>query len=272
MIIHPTSIIHPSAELADDVEIGPFSLIEEDVSIGKGTRIEANVIIKRYTKIGKWCMIHSGAIIGDLPQIKNYKQEESYVVIGDYNIIREYVTIHRGWKEGEATKVGNDNFIMANAHIAHNCEIGNQCILANFAALAGHVQVEDRAFISALVGVHQFVRIGALSMVSGLSKIVQDVPPYMIVAGQPATVAGINNVGLRRAELSLATRDRIKACYKLLYRSGLNTSQALERIEAQTDNPEEVNHLLAFIRQSKRGICPIKRSRRIESIPEEEMD
>lgn len=260
MKIHPTAIVHPEAKLYEDIEIGPYTIIENDVLIGKGTKIGYHVVIKKHTTIGQDCIIHPGAIIGEIPQIKGYEEKESYVIIGNNNIIREYVTIHRGWKEKESTIIGDNNFIMANVHIAHNCEIGSNVILANFATLGGHVKVEDKAFISALVAIHQFVKIGTLSMVSGLSKIVKDVPPYMLVSDQPAVVYGLNSIGLRRANLSQETRNRLKDAYKILYRSDLNISQAIERIkESQFGSLTEIDHLIRFIRNSQRGICPAKK-------------
>lgn len=260
MEIHPTAIVHPEAKLYEDIEIGPYAIIENDVLIGKGTKIGYHVVIKKHTTIGQDCIIHPGAIIGEIPQIKGYEEKESYVIIGNNNIIREYATIHRGWKEKESTIIRDNNFIMANVHIAHNCEIGSNVILANFATLGGHVRIEDKAFISALVAIHQFVKIGTLSMISGFSKVVKDVPPYMLVSDQPAVVYGLNSVGLRRANLSQETRNRLKDAYKILYHSGLNISQAIEKIkESQFGSLTEIDHLIGFIHNSQRGICPAKK-------------
>ncbi|MDI6736181.1 MAG: acyl-ACP--UDP-N-acetylglucosamine O-acyltransferase [bacterium] len=255
MEIHPTAIVHPKAKIADDVQIGPFSIVEENVTIGQGTKIGSHIILNGWTTIGKNCTIHMGCVIGHEPQIKNYEEKESYVVIGDNNIIREYVTIHRGWKEGETTNIGNDNYIMANAHVGHNCQIGSGVIITNSALLAGHVIVEDKAIISGLVGIHQFCRIGAFAMLGGMSAIVQDVPPYMLVDGNPAVVHGINTVGLRRAGFSQELRHHLKTAYKILYRSNLNTSQSLAKIEKELPSLPEINHLIEFIKKSKRGIC-----------------
>ncbi|MEW6620560.1 MAG: acyl-ACP--UDP-N-acetylglucosamine O-acyltransferase [bacterium] len=254
-MIHPTAIIHPKAKLEDDVEIGPFSIIEENATIRQGTKIGANVIINGWTTIGKNCTIHMGCVIGHEPQIKNYEIKESYCIIGDNNIIREYVTIHRGWKEKEKTVIGNDNYLMANSHIAHNCEIGSGVIITNGALLAGHVKVEDKAVISGLVGIHQFCRIGSYAMIGGLSQVTQDVPPYILADGNPLVIHGINSVGLRRAGFSQEIRNNLKSAYKILYRSKLNTSQALKKIEQELPPSPEINYLIDFIKNSKRGIC-----------------
>lgn len=260
MKIHPTAIVHPKANIEDDVEIGPFSIIEENTTIGQGTKIGSHTIVNGWTRIGKNCTIHMGCIIGHEPQIKGYKEKESYTVIGDNNIIREYVTIHRGWKEKEKTTIGHDNYIMANAHIAHNCEIGSGVIITNYALLAGHVIVEDKSVISGLAGIHQFCRVGTYAMIGGISSVVQDVPPYMLASGNPAIIHGINVVGLRRAGFPQDIRNNLKTAYKILYRSGLNTSQALAKIEQEIPTTsQEISHLINFIKESKRGICSGKR-------------
>jgi UDP-N-acetylglucosamine acyltransferase len=197
-----------------------------------------------------------GAVIGHVPQDKKYRGEKSFVIIGDDNVIREYVTVHRANAEGEATKIGDRNFIMANAHIAHNCQIGNEVIITNFAGLTGHVVVEDNAVISGLAAIHQFVRIGKLAMVGGSSKVVKDVPPYFLADGHPARIFGLNQEGLKRAGISAEVRNNLKRAYKLLYRSTLNIGEALKRIMEDIPNCEEIEHLVNFIRSSKRGICP----------------
>lgn len=259
MKIHPTAIVHPKANIAEDVEIGPFSIIEENVTIGQGTKIGAHVILNGWTIIGKNCTLHMGCVIGHEPQIKGYEEKEAYCIIGDNNIIREYVTIHRGWKEGEITKIGNDNYIMGNVHIAHNCEIGSGVIIANYTALAGHVIVEDKAFISGLVAIHQFCRVGTYAMIGGLSTVTKDIPPYMLTTGNPAIVHGINTVGLQRAKFTQDIRTNLKTAYKILYRSGYNTSQALLKIEKEIPPSQEITHLINFIKESKRGISRGKR-------------
>jgi UDP-N-acetylglucosamine acyltransferase len=255
MNIHPTAIIHIEAQIGEGVTVGPFTVIEKEVRIGQGSQIGAHVILANWTTIGNNCEIHAGAIIGDNPQIKGYKHEESYCLIGDNNVIREYVTIHRGWHKGNTTRIGNNNFFMANTHIAHDCQIGDNVIMANAATLGGHVTVEDNAFISGLVGIHQFVRIGSMSMIGGCSKVVQDVPPYALIDGHPACVSGLNIVGMRRAGIIPQVRGVLKKAYKLLYYSGLNTNQALLTIKNELEMTPEIEHLIRFIEAAKRGIC-----------------
>jgi UDP-N-acetylglucosamine acyltransferase len=253
--IHNTAIVHPKAILADDVEVDCYAQIGENVQIGAGSRIGAFAVITGWTFIGERCNIHMGAVIGHVPQDKKYRGEKSFVIIGDDNVIREYVTVHRANAEGEATKIGDRNFIMANAHIAHNCQIGNEVIITNFAGLTGHVVVEDNAVISGLAAIHQFVRIGKLAMVGGSSKVVKDVPPYFLADGHPARIFGLNQEGLKRAGISTEVRNNLKRAYKLLYRSTLNVEEALKRIMEDIPNCEEIEHLVNFIRSSKRGIC-----------------
>ncbi len=255
MKIHSTAIIHPEAQIGEKVTVGPFTVIEKGVRIGPRTQIGAHVMLMNWTTIGADCLIHAGAIIGNNPQIKDYKHEESYCLIGDNNVIREYVTIHRGWHKGDATRIGNNNFLMANTHIAHDCQIGNNVIMANAATLGGHVTVDDNAFISGLVGIHQFVRIGKMSMIGGCSKVVQDVLPYALVDGHPACVSGLNVVGMRRAGIISQTRELLKKAYKLLYYSGLNTKQALSMIKNELEMIPEIEHLVRFAETAKRGIC-----------------
>lgn len=255
MNIHKTAIVNKDAQIGLGVEIGPYSIIEDDVVIGDNTKIGPFCVIKNGTRIGKNCRIDIGVVIGNDPQISGWKPAKSYVVIGDNNIIREYVTIHRSSYENEKTQIGNNNFIMANSHIAHDCKIGNNVVITNFAGLTGHVEVEDRATISGLVAIHQFVKIGRLSMVGGGAKVTQDVPPYFIADGHPASCVGVNVVGLQRAGMSSKMRQDIKNAFRLLYRSHLNVSQALIRIKEEIPSSEEIEHLLAFIKASKRGIC-----------------
>ncbi|MFH1860558.1 MAG: acyl-ACP--UDP-N-acetylglucosamine O-acyltransferase [bacterium] len=256
--IHPTAIIHPGSQIGEGVTIGPFAVIGEQVRIGQGSQIGAHAILTNWTTIGTNCQIHAGAIIGDDPQIKGYKHEESYVIIGDNNVIREYVTIHRGWNKGDATKIGNNNFFMANTHIAHDCQIGDNVIMANAATLGGHVRVEDNAFISGLVGIHQFVRIGTMSMIGGCSKVVQDVLPYALIDGHPACVSGLNMVGMRRLGITSQVRGLLKKAYRLLYHSGVNTNQALSMIRDELEMTPEIEHLIRFVESAKRGICQVQ--------------
>ncbi|MEW6481449.1 MAG: acyl-ACP--UDP-N-acetylglucosamine O-acyltransferase [bacterium] len=249
------AIVHKDAQIGAKVEIGPFSIIEEDVIIQDGTKIGAYVVIKKGTRIGKNCYIDIGAVIGNDPQIAGWKNVKSYCFIGDNNIIREYATIHRSSYEGESTQIGNNNFIMANSHIAHDCKIGNNVVVTNFAGLTGHVEVEDKVIISGFVAIHQFVRIGCLSMIGGSSKVTQDVPPYFIADGHPASCIGINSIGLQRNGIPSKMRQDIKNAFRLLYRSHLNISQALIKIKDEIPPSPEIAHLVEFIKSSKRGIC-----------------
>lgn len=252
--IHSTAIIDPRAELDSTVEIGPHVIIEGNVRIGPRTRVLANAYLCGDTKIGADNIIHMGCVIGHAPQHLAYKGAPTGVVIGDGNEFREYVTIHRAAEEGHSTIIGNRCYLMALSHVAHDVVIGDDVIMANGALLGGHVRVEDKVFISGNVGVHQFCAIGKLAMIGGLSKIVKDVPPFMLVDGN-SEVVGINVVGLRRAGFDAETREKIKLAYKYLYRSGLNVSQALARIEQELQGCPPIAELVSFIRQSKRGIA-----------------
>lgn len=257
--IHETAVIHPGARLGKDVEIGPYAVIGENVLIGDGTKIGAHVIIDGWTSIGKNCTIFTGAAIGAEPQDLKFRGEKSYVFVGDNTRIREYATINRATGEEEETRVGTGCLLMAYTHVAHNCVVGNNVIMSNAATLAGHVVVEDRAVIGGLSGVHQFVKIGRNAMIGGASKVVQDVPPFVIVDGHPARVSGLNSVGLSRAGISESVRHNLKKAYKILYRSGLTLTQAIAVMEQELDSCEEVEHMLRFLRNAERGIC---RSRR----------
>ncbi len=257
--IHETAVIYPGARLGRDVEVGPYSVIGENVFIGDGTQIGSHVVVEGWTTIGKECRIHHGACLGGTPQDLKFKDEKTFLYIGDNTTIREYVTIHRATGEGEETRVGSNCLIMGAVHIAHNCQVGNYVIMSNTAGLAGHVVVEDRAIISGLTGVHQFVKIGRNAMVGGASKVVQDVPPFVIADGRPARVCGLNSVGIARAGLSEDVRKNLKRAYRMLYRSGMKLSDAIVAMEQELDSSEPVDHLLRFLRNVNRGIC---RSRR----------
>ncbi|MGB9856599.1 MAG: acyl-ACP--UDP-N-acetylglucosamine O-acyltransferase [Dictyoglomaceae bacterium] len=246
-----TIFIHPSSEIGENVEIGPFSFIDRGVKIGKNTKIENNVILKEGTIIGENCHIHSGAILGDLPQDLNFKGEKSFLIIGNNVVIREYCVLHRASGEGNATIVGDDCYIMAYSHLAHNVKLGKKVVIANATQIAGYVEIDDQAFVSGLVAIHQFVRIGKLAMVGGSSKIVKDVPPYALVDGNPARVYGINTVGLKRANFPLEKRNLIKEIYHILY-SNLPFEERFKKIsEYQDDSAREI---LEFVKNSKRGI------------------
>lgn len=252
--IHPTAIISKKAHLDKDVEVGPFVVIGDNVKIGKGTKILNSVTIAGLTEIGEANNIFSGAVIGSPPQDLKYKGEESFLYIGNNNIIREFVTINPG-TQNDSTRIGDNNLIMAYSHIAHDCLVGNKCIFANNATLAGHVEVEDEVVIGGLSAVHQFVRIGKLAIIGGCSKVVQDVPPYSTCDGHPAKVYGINYVGLKRANASQEAMRQLKAAIKILFHSGLSSPHAIEEIKKEFVNPSgELSHLIDFVNNSQRGV------------------
>ncbi len=255
-MIHPTAIVHPKAEIAQDVEIGPYTIIEEDVFIGEGTKIGPHVVIREGTTIGKQCQIYQFASIGEAPQALAYRGEKTTLRVGDRNIIREFVTLHRGTlKGGGETVIGNHNFFMAYAHVAHDCHIGNQVILANGATLAGHILIEDYAVIGGLSAVHQFCRIGAHAFVSGLTGVTLDIPPYTLAAGNRAKLFGLNTVGLKRHQFSEETIKALKTAYRIIFRSGFPLEKALRTLEeSELSQVIEVQHLVQFIKQTKRGI------------------
>ena len=253
--IHPTAVIHPRAKIGKNVQIGPYAVIDENVEIGDGTKIMSHAVITGWTGIGEDCVIYPGAVVGSEPQDLKFKGEKSYVFIGNRTTVRECATIHRGCGAETETRIGDDCLLLAYTHVAHNCTVGNNVIMSNSAMIAGHVVVEDRVVIGGITGVHQFVRIGRNAMIGGASKLVQDVVPYTIVDGHPAKVSGLNNVGISRAGISIESRRNIKKAYKILYRSGLSLSQAIEVIEQDVDSCEEIEHFLRFLRNAERGIC-----------------
>lgn len=258
VMIHPTAIVNPDARLEDGVEIGAYSIIGENVEIDQDTKIGPHVSIEGWTRIGKRCRILQGTVIGTPAQDVHYGGGRSFVEIGDNNLIREYVTIHRGTKEDSTTHLGNNNFLMAYSHIAHNCWVGDRVVIANMGTLAGYVRLEDRTILGGLSAVHQYVRVGKYAMIGGCTKVVKDIIPYTIADGRPASLRGLNVIGLRRANISPAIRDILKRAYKILFRSRLNTTQALEKIENELEGIPEIKYLCSFIRSSQRGICKEK--------------
>ncbi len=244
--IHALAAVHPKAHLAEDVVVGPFSQIEEGVTIGPGTVIESHVAIKRNTTLGARCYVAQGAILGGDPQDKGYKGEDTFLVIGDDCILREYVTVHRGSREGNVTRVGNKCYLMAYCHLGHDVTLHDSITMANGVGVSGHVTIETMANIGGMVGVHQYVRIGKYSMVGGMSRIVRDVPPFMLVEGIEQRVHDINAVGLRR--LGLSAKDRLalhKAC-KLLFKSQLGLTHALDIVRREVPRTAEVEYLIQF--------------------------
>lgn len=256
-VVHPTAIIHPDAELGEGVSIGPYSIIAGTVKIGDGTVVGAHAVIEGNTTIGNDNEIFTGAVIGSRTQDKKFDGGTSYLVIGNNNKIREYVTINPGTKEGAKTVIGDDNLLMAYSHVAHDCMVHNHVVLANQATLAGHVIIEDRAIIGGLSAVHQFVRIGQLALVGGCSKVVQDVPPYMMTDGHPARAYGINTVGLERAELPKEEKTVLKKAFKVIFKSKHTLKNAIRNLEESDDIPSTpaLAILLQFLKTSERGIC-----------------
>lgn len=266
-LIHPTAVIHPGAELHPTVQIGPYAVIGDNVKVGPETIIGAHVVLEGPTEIGARNRIFPGAAIGLEPQDLKYNGAPSWVTIGDDNLIREYVTINRATGAGQATLIGNGNLLMAYVHVAHNCAIANSVVIANGVALAGHVHIESRATIGGVLGIHQFVHIGRLAMVGGMSRIDRDVPPYMLVEGNPARVRSLNLVGLKRAGITTEQMSQLKKAFRTLYRSGHTLSQALENLELLPES-EHLQHLRRFLQLSqmegRRGLIPSRRLKREE--------
>jgi UDP-N-acetylglucosamine acyltransferase len=252
--LHATALVDKDAQLGDGVHIGPYCVIGPHVRIGAGTRLMSHIVVDGRTTIGAGCTLFPFACVGTQTQDLKFQGATTYVEIGDRTTLREYVTVNSGTSEGEITRVGSGCHIMAYCHVAHACRVGNGVIMSNGATLAGEVTVEDHAVVGGLTAVHQFCRVGTMSMVGGCSGLTQDVPPYMMAAGRPAEAVGINAVLLRRKEMTSELRSAIKEMYRILYRRGLNTTQAIEQIEKEIPRCPEVEYLVRFIRESKRGI------------------
>ncbi len=254
MTIHPTAVIDSKAEIDSEVEIGPYVVIDGAVKIKRGTRVMAHAYLTGWTEIGADNEIHPGAVLGDAPQDKAYKGQETYLRIGERNIFREYVQVHRGTAAGSATVIGNDNFLMATSHVGHNCKLGDNVILANGALLGGHVEVGNGVFISGNCVVHQFVRIGDYALMRGLSGTSRDVPPYAIVDWQH-TVRGVNVVGLKRAGFDEKRIRAIRDAFRVLFRKGRNLALAVKEVKENGTANNDVLAVLEFIKTSKRGVC-----------------
>jgi len=256
MNIHPTAVVSHKARIEEGVEIGPYSIIDSDVRIGKNTIIGPHVVIKAHTDIGEGCRFFQFSSIGEVPQDLKFKGEETKVIIGNHNTIREFVTIHRATTEATGvTIIGDHNLIMAYCHVAHNCKLGNHIVMANAANLGGHVHVEDFAIISGLTGIHQFTRIGTHCIIGGASAVNKDIPPFVTASGNFAKLYGLNLIGLKRRGFKEETIMALKEAYKIIFRSSLLLSDALERVGREIDDIPEVRHLIDFIRNSERGIC-----------------
>lgn len=254
-MIHPTAIVDSKAELDADVEVGPYVVIGPQVFIGSGTVVGPHVVIDPYVTIGPNCRIFQYAAIGAQPQSLKFKGEKTYLKIGRGTVIREFVTIHRGTDfGGGVTEIGEDGFLMAYTHVAHDCRVGRKVVMANNATLAGHITIGDYATIGGLVAVHQFVRIGEHAFIGGLSGVPKDIPPYVIAAGPRVALHGLNIVGLKRYGMSGKTISLLKKTYRILFRIGLTVNQALDRVRAEVEQVPEVVKIIEFVKASQRGI------------------
>ena len=254
--IHSAAIVSPRAELADDVVVDAFAVIDDDVRIGEGSRISSCVRIHDGVRLGTRVKIGHGTALGGEPQDLKFGGEKTEVFIGENTVIREFCTINRGTKATLKTTIGKNCLLMAYSHVAHDCVIGDNVIMANAVNLAGHVEVEDFAIIGGIVPVHQFVRIGKHCMIGGGLRVPKDVPPYIMAGGQPLRYYGLNSVGLRRRGFSTETRAALKKAYRVLFQSELNTMQAVQRIEQEFGSVPEVIQIIEFVKKSKRGLLP----------------
>jgi len=254
-MIHATAIVDSKAEIDSNVEIGPYSIVRGNVFIGSGTVIGSHVVIEPYVTIGSKCRIFQYAAIGATPQSAKFEGEKTYAKVGGGTVVREFVTIHRGTGfGGGVTEVGEETFLMAYAHIAHDCKIGRKVVLANNATLGGHITIGDHATVGGLVAIHQFVRIGEHAFVGGKSAVVKDIPPYVIAAGDRAKLHGLNSVGLKRQGFSQKTLSSLKKTYRIIFRIGLTMNEAIERVTAEVEQVPEVITFIDFIKSSQRGI------------------
>jgi UDP-N-acetylglucosamine acyltransferase len=262
--IHPTAVVSPEADLADQVEIGPYAVIEGRVRIGPGCVLRPHAHLCGPLTMGAGNVVFSGAVLGEQPQHLKYNQEPTRLEIGDHNVFREHVTVHRGTTHSWTTRIGSHNFFMANSHIAHDCQVGNRCILANGACVGGHCTLEDNVYLSGNSAVHQFVRIGRLALLSGCSATTKDMPPF-IIQQNVDTVVGVNLVGMRRAGMTATQINAVRRAFRLLFREGLVLPAALLRIEQELGPIDVVGELAAFIRQCHRGINPMRERGRGEA-------
>lgn len=254
--IHPSAVVDPTALIAEGVEVGPFCVIHGNVIIGRGTKLHSSVVIGEWTEIGENNELYPGVVVGVAPQDLSYNGERAYTRIGNGNVLREYVTVHRASNEEGVTIVGDDNLLMAYTHVAHNCTLGNEVTIASGCGLAGHVVIEDQAVLGGMCGLHQFARIGKLAMLGGMAQIRQDIPPFSMVDGQPARIFGMNLRGMQRRGIDKNSRAALKTCYRLILQSGLNLSQAISSIRADVEQTESVLHLLKFLETPSRlGVC-----------------
>lgn len=254
-MIDPTAIVSPNAQIDENVSIGPYSIIKDDVRIEAGTSIGSHVVIEKYVTIGADCQIFQFAAIGAVPQSVKFNGEKTYIQIGKGTIVREFVTIHRGTGFGGGlTEIGDNNFLMAYSHIAHDCKTGQHVTLSNNTTLAGHIIIGDHATVGGLVAIHQFVRVGEHAFVGGKSAVVKDIPPYVIAAGDRAKLHGLNSVGLKRFGFDAETIQALKKTYRIIFRIGLTLNEAIERVKAEIDQVPEVVNFIKFLQSSQRGV------------------
>lgn len=251
--VHPTAVVHPDASLGLGVVVGPYAIIEEDVSIGDGTTIGSHALVGAHARLGRGNVLHHGAVVGTTPQDLKFNGDVSYTVVGDHNTFREYCTVNRGTGAGDETRIGDHNLLMAYSHVGHNSTLGDRIVLANSANLAGHVTIDDDAIVGGLSGIHQFVRVGGHAMIGGCARVTQDVPTYALVAGTEPRIVGVNAVGLTRRGFSKQEIREIKQAFRLLFRSQMTTSAALDTLDAREPHPI-VLPLIDFIRRSNRGL------------------
>ena len=263
--IHSTAVVDSRSQVADDVQVGPFCVIEPGAVIGAGCRLEARAVVKSGVSLGCECHLHEAAVLGGAPQHLQAPKELGELIIGDRNVFRENVTVHRAMEAGRATIIGDDNYLMVNAHVAHDCRIGERTIIANNVMLAGHVEVGDRAFLSGAAGVHQFCRVGALAMVGGQARVTQDVPPYVTVDGKTTSVVGLNRVGIKRAGVAREEIDVLMQAYRLIYRSDLAFAEMLVQLAADfSDGPAALFH--QFLSNGRRGFLQERRGPRASTL------
>jgi len=253
--IHPSAVVHPDAQIGSNCHIGPFCVIGQHVTLGPDCRLHSHVVIDGHTTLGVGNELFPFAAIGLKTQDLKWKGGVTRTVIGDHNVFRENSTVHSATNDGDATVIGSHNHFLAYTHIAHDCRVGSHIVMSNVGTLAGHVIVEDHAIIGGLAAVHQFCRIGRMSIIGGCAKVVQDVPPYMIVDGNPGETKGLNKVGMERNGISAEAQAALKKAYKILFREGLTVSNALTKIEAEVPVLPEIQHLIAFARASERGLA-----------------
>jgi UDP-N-acetylglucosamine acyltransferase len=253
--IHPTAIVHPSAQLGAGCQVGPYCIVGPRVQLGDACRLHSHAVLDGATSIGPRCEFYPFACVGLKTQDLKWKGGNCHLEIGSDNVFREHVTVHTATGDGDATRIGSHNNFLAYSHVAHDCRVGNHVIFSNNGTLAGHVTVEDCAVIGGLAAVHQFCRIGAMAIIGGCAKVVQDVPPYTIADGNPAVVRGINKVGIERNGLADEVQRALRDAYKIVFRSGLTVGNALDKVRAEVPPSKEIEHFIDFCRKSERGIA-----------------